>query len=60
MFCNCVQILIDEMKGDADFWKQVYPKLKAADFGSSHVGLRTTARVSLIEVICEDDLKLAI
>ena len=28
MFCNLVDLVIDEMKQDIEFWKQVYTKIK--------------------------------
>ena len=56
MFCNLVDLIIDEMKQDADFWKQVYSKIKDVDCNDERFGFRSGMRIAMIQNICEDEL----
>ena len=56
MFCNLVDLIIDEMKQDADFWKQVYSKIKDVDCNDESFGFRSGMRIAMIQTICEDEL----
>ena len=56
MFCNLVDLIIDEMKQDADFWKQVYSKIKDVDCNDERFGFRSGIRIAMIQTICEDEL----
>lgn len=58
MFCNLVDLIIDEMKKDIDFWKQVYIKIKDINIDSNDFGFRAAMRISMIKTICEDELLL--
>ena len=59
MFCNLVDITVDEMKKDLEFWKQVYPKIKDVDCNDEKFGFRSGMRIAMIQTICEDQLSLA-
>jgi hypothetical protein len=59
MFCNLVDLIIDEMKQDIDFWKQVYAKIKDVDCNDEKFGLRSGMRISMIQTICEDELSVS-
>ena len=56
MFCNLVDLIIDEMKEDIEFWKQVYTKIKDVDYNDEKFGLRSGMRIAMIQTICEDKL----
>jgi hypothetical protein len=56
MFCNLVDLIIDEMKIDIEFWKQVYAKIKNVDRNDEKFGLRLGMRIAMIQTICEDEL----
>jgi len=56
MFCNLVDLIIDEMKKDIEFWKQVYAKIKDVDCNDEKFGLRSGMRIAMIQTICEDEL----
>lgn len=57
MFCNLVDLIIDEMKQDMEFWKQVYAKIKNVDCNDEKFGLRSGMRIAMIQTICEDELR---
>ena len=59
MFCNSVDLIIDEMKKDIKFWKQVYAKIKDVDCNDEKFGLRSGMRIGLIQTICEDELSFS-
>jgi hypothetical protein len=59
MFCNLVELIIDDMKQDIEFWKQIYQKIKFVSFSDDEqYGFRAIMRISMIQVICEDELCL--
>lgn len=57
MFCNSVNLIVDEMKQDIHFWKQIYAKVKDINFSEriwlSENELRTRLRTSMIQTICK-------
>jgi len=59
MFCNLVDLIIDEMKKETEFWKQVYSKIKDVDCNDEKFGLRSGMRIAMIQTICEDELSLS-
>lgn len=59
MFCNLVDLIIDEMKTDIEFWKQVYTKIKDVDCNDEKFGLRSGMRIAMIQTICEDELSFS-
>jgi hypothetical protein len=59
MFCNLVDLIIDEMKIDIEFWKQVYAKIKHVDCNDEKFGLRSGMRIAMIQTICEDEFLLS-
>jgi hypothetical protein len=59
MFCNLVDLIIDEMKKDIEFWKQVYAKIKDVDCNDEKFGLRSGMRIAMIQTICEDELSFS-
>lgn len=59
MFCNLVDLIVDEMKKDLEFWKQVYPKIKDVDCNDEKFGFRSGMRIAMIQTICEDELSLS-
>jgi len=59
MFCNLVDLIIDEMKKDIEFWKQVYAKIKDIDCNDEKFGFRSGMRIAMIQTICEDELLLS-
>jgi len=59
MFCNLVDLNIDEMKKDLDFWKKVYVKIKDVDCNNEKFGFRSGMRITIIQTICEDELSLS-
>lgn len=58
MFCNLVDIMPSEMETDKPFWEKVYAKIKDVDCNDTRFGLRSGMRISLIQTICKDHLKL--
>lgn len=58
MFCNLVDLIVDEMKKDLDFWKQVYVRIKDVDCNDEKFGFRSRMRIAMIQTICEDELSL--
>lgn len=59
MFCNLVDLIVDEMKKDLEFWKQVYVKIKDVDCNDEKFGFRSGMRIAMIQTICEDELSLS-
>jgi hypothetical protein len=59
MFCNLVDLIVDEMKKDLEFWKQVYAKIKYVDCNDEKFGFRTGMRIAMIQTICKDKLSLS-
>ena len=59
MFCNLVDLIVDEMKKDLEFWKQVYAKIKYVDCNDEKFGFRTGMRSAMIQTICKDELSLS-
>jgi len=59
MFCNLVDLIIDEMKKDIEFWKQVYVKIKYVDCNDEKFGLRSGVRIAMIQTICEEELSFS-
>ncbi len=59
MFCNIVEIIPEEMKKDIKFWEMVWGRIKDVDCSDEKFGLRSRMRISLIQVICKEELKLA-
>ena len=59
MFCNLVDLIVDEMKKNLEFWKQVYAKIKYVDCNDEKFGFRTGMRIAMIQTICEDELSLS-
>ena len=57
MFSNLVDLILDEMKKDLEFWKQVYAKIKDVD--CKEFGIRSGLRIAMIQAICEDELSLS-
>jgi hypothetical protein len=55
MFCNLVDLIIEEMKKDLEFWKQVYEKIKYVDCNDEKFGLRSGMRIAMIQTICENE-----
>jgi hypothetical protein len=55
MFCNLVDLIIEEMKKDLEFWKQVYSKIKDVDCNDEKFGLRSGMRIAMIQTICKDE-----
>ena len=53
IFCNLVDLPIDEVGQDAEFWKQVYAKIKEVDCNDKKFGLRSGMRIAMIQTICE-------
>ena len=58
MFCNLVDIIPDEMKSDMIFWEGVYSKIKNIDFTDEKLGFRSRLRISMIQNVCEEELKI--
>lgn len=59
MFCNLVDLIVDEMQKDLDFWKEVYSKIKDVDCNDEKFGFRSGMRISAIQIICKDELSLS-
>jgi len=59
MFCNLVDLIVEEMKKDLDFWKGVYIKIKDVDCNDEKFGFRSGMRIAMIQTICEDELSLS-
>jgi hypothetical protein len=59
MFCNLVDLIIDEMKKDIEFWKQVYAKIKDVDCNDEKFGLRSGMRIAMIQTICEEEFSFS-
>jgi hypothetical protein len=57
MFCNLVDLIVDEMREDIEFWKKVYERIKGIDCNDKRFGFRSGMRISLIQTICEDEFK---
>jgi hypothetical protein len=59
IFCNFVDLIIEEMKKDIEFWKQVYVKIKEFNGYVNRFGIRSGMRIAMIQTICEDNLSLS-
>ncbi len=59
MFCNLVDLIIDEMRKDLEFWIQVYKRIKEVDCNDEKFGFRSGMRIAAIQTICEDELSLS-
>lgn len=59
MFCNLVDLIVDEMKKDIEFWEQVYVKIKDVDCNDEKFGFRSGMRIAMIQTICEDEMSLS-
>jgi hypothetical protein len=59
MFCNSVDIIINEMKVDIEFWKTVFSKIKTIDSNNDKLGMRSGMRIAMIQTICEEELHLS-
>ncbi len=58
MFCNLVDLIVDEMKEEVVFWRRVYPKIKYVNCNDEKFGLRSGMRIAMIQTICEKELML--
>ena len=56
MFCNLVDLIVDEMKKDIEFWEIVYQKIKNVNCNDEKFGFRSGLRIAMIQTICEDEL----
>jgi len=59
MFCNSVDLIIDEMKKDIEFWKQVYIKIKDVDCNDENFDFRSGMRIGMIQTICEEEFSFS-
>lgn len=59
MFCNLNDLIIDEMKVDIEYWKQIYKHIKSVDCNDEKFGFRSGMRIAFIQTICEDELLLS-
>jgi hypothetical protein len=59
MFCNLVDLIIDDMKQDIKFWEKVYHKIKIVDCSSDKFGFRSAMRIAMIQTICEDEFSFS-
>lgn len=59
MFSNLVNLIVDEMEKDLEFWKKVYAKIKDVDCNNEKFGLRSGMRIALIQTICKDEFSLS-
>ena len=48
--------MVDEMKEDIDYWSKIHPLLKDVDLGSQGLGMSDSMRLSMLQVICKDEL----
>lgn len=58
MFCNLNDLIVDEMKLDIEYWKQIYQYIKNVDCNGEKFGFRSGIRIAMIQTICEDELSL--
>lgn len=58
MFANLVDLIIDEMKKDIEFWKQVYASIKHIDCNDKNFSFRSGFRIATMQAICEKELLL--
>lgn len=56
MFGLSTSIMVDEMKEDIDYWSKIHPLLKDVDLGSQGLGMSDSMRLSMLQVICKDEL----
>jgi hypothetical protein len=59
IFCNLVDLVVDEMKKDLEFWKKVYIKIKNVDCNDENLGFRSGMRIAMIQTICENELSFS-
>lgn len=59
MFCNLVDLIVDEMKQDLGFWEQVYNRIKDVDSYDKKFGFRSGMRISMIQTICKDEMSMS-
>ena len=59
MFVNLIDLIIDDMKKELEFWKQVYSKIKNVDCNDERFGLRSGMRIAMVQTICEDELNFS-
>lgn len=56
MFITVISINRDEIKADANFWKQIYSKSKELDLSCENFGFRAAMRIAMIQTVCEEVL----
>jgi hypothetical protein len=59
IFYNLVDLVVDEMKKDLEFWKKVYIKIKNVDCNDENLGFRSGMRIAMIQTICENELSFS-
>jgi len=57
MFSNLTEIIVEDMKKDIDYWKQIYQHLKEIDCNDEKFGFRSGMRIAMIQTVCEEKLK---
>lgn len=58
MFVMVADLIVDEMKTDIKFWKEVFKRAHKLDCNDERFGFRSGMRIALLQTICEDELKL--
>lgn len=54
MFATITDFIIDEMKADIDYWREIYKYLQNID--CNDFGMRLGMRIAMMQTICEDEL----
>lgn len=58
MFCELTDLIVDEMKTDIDYWRQIYQYIKDVDCNDENFGFRTSMRIAMIQELCKSELLL--
>lgn len=56
IFLETIQLIPEKMKEDIKFWRYAWKYVK--DIECSEINLRSMIRITLMQSICEDELKL--
>jgi hypothetical protein len=57
MFVELNDLILDDMKKDLDYWKEIYNYVIKIDCNDETFGFIAGMRIAFIQTICEDEFK---
>jgi len=58
MFVEIIELDVDGMKSDIEFWRKIWPAIREIQYNSSGFGIGYNDKIISIQKICRDDLGL--